>query len=195
MNVLEAHKVSSDSALWDGVKYKFSLRKFARLILDPTRVCAIEHTIKTLEGTDEVQDEITEVIPVAGELKDVGGGYLDAKYTWHKDPEREGLRMELNGGFYGTSKRKQKAVVEFLCDPDRTGTETDLDPEDKYEDGEGKSTKGGSSLKVVKYDKDLPEVGILWLEWYTKYACEGQKDEDDATKSGHWGFFTWFLIM
>jgi len=173
------------------------------LILCPTVVCAIEHTIKPLEGTDKVQDDITEVIPVAGDLKDVGGGYLDAKYTRLKTSEldtdsgKEGLRIELNGGFYGSPKRTQKAVVEFLCDPTRTGRETDLDPEDKYEGAEGSPTIGDSSLRFLKYDRELPgtEVDILRLEWHTKYACESQKDDDDAAKSNRWGFFTWFLIM
>ncbi len=179
------------------------LAQLAKLTFHPTPVCAIQHTIKPLEGTDEPEDLITEVIPVAGELKDVGGGYLDAKYTRLRDSEleqdagKEGLRIELNGGFYKAHNRKQKAVVEFLCDPDRTGTETDLDPVDKYEDEGEKPTKGDSSLKFISYDKIVPgtEVDILRLDWHTKYACESQKDEDDAAKSGHWGFFTWFLIM
>jgi len=175
------------------------LRKFVRLILEPFLVCAIEHTIKHLEGTDDVQDDITDVIPVAGDLKDLGGGYLDAKYTRLKtsDSEKEGLRITLNGGFRLDINRKQKAVVEFLCDPDRSGTETDLDPADKYEGGEEKLTKGVSSLRYLGYEKNDPDkdVDILRLEWYTKHACESQKDKDDAAKSGHWGFFTWFLIM
>lgn len=167
----------------------------------PTQVCAIQHTFKPLEGADEPEDLITEVRPIAGNLKDFGGGDLDAKYTRLKtsgleqDAGKEGLRIELNGGIY--AKRMQKAVVEFLCDPDRTGTETDLDPEDKYEGGEEKPTKGDPSLTIVGFDHDAlgTEVDILRLKWRTKYACESQKDEDDAANSGHWGFFTWFLIM
>lgn len=176
------------------------MRKFARLILDPILVCAIEHTITTVEGTDEVRDEISKVIAIAGELEDDGGGSLDAKCTrlkTSKSQEKEGLRIELNGGVYGDPERKQNAVVEFLCDPDRTGRETDLDPEDKYEGGESEPIEGDSSLKFISYGPDLPDtkVDTLRLEWHTKYACESQKDEDDSAKSGHWGFFTWFLIM
>jgi autophagy-related protein 27 len=91
-------------------------------------------------------------------------------------------------------KQKQKAVVDFLCDPDRTGTETDLDPEDKYEGGDERLSTGVSSLKFLSFDYGK-DVDILRLEWRTKYACESQNDEDDAAKKGHWGFFTWFLIM
>lgn len=164
-----------------------------------TPVCALQHTLKPLEGTDELEDTLTEVRPIAGELKDHGGDHLNAKYTRLKtsesehDAEKEGLRIELNGGIY--AKRKQKAVVEFLCDPDRTGTETDLDPEDKYEGGKAEVIKGDPSLKYVGFDNQPgTDVDILRLEWRTKHACESQKDEDTA-KSGHWGFFTWFLIM
>jgi hypothetical protein len=49
-------------------------------------------------------------------------------------------------------------------------------------------------LKFRGYESDT-DVDILKLDWYTKYACESQKEEDDAAKSGQWGFFTWFLIM
>jgi hypothetical protein len=167
----------------------------------PNLVCGIQHTIKSLEGADELEDYITEVRPIAGELRDFGGGNLEAKYTRLKDSEleqdagKEGLRIELNGGIY--AKRKQKAVVEFLCDPDRTGTETDLDPEDKYEGGEENIIKGNPSLTIIGFEHEVPgtEVDILRLKWRTKYACENQKDKDDGAKSGHWGFFTWFLIM
>lgn len=159
-------------------------------------VCAIEHTIKP----EEKSDEITEVIPIAGELKDYGGGSLDAKVTRlktsesQKDSVREGLRIELNGGYY--DKRKQKAIVEFICDAERTGLETDFEPEDKYEGGDEKSEKGSPSLTFVKHEKYVPdtEVDTLWLEWRTKYACEDQQGDDAAT-SGRWGFFTWLLIM
>jgi autophagy-related protein 27 len=58
-------------------------------------------------------------------------------------------------------------------------------------------SNGVSSLRYLGYEKDNPDkdVDILKLEWDTKYACESQEDEDDVVKSGHWGFFTWFLIM
>jgi hypothetical protein len=177
------------------------LRNFCKANSWPFLVCAVERTIKTPDGADDGRDEVTEAIPVAGELKDYGGGHLDPKCTRldpsdsNYDSKRGGLKIELNGGFRG--KRKQKAVVEFLCDPNRTGTELDIDSEDKHEGEEEQPAISGSSLKFIKYDKYLPDtdVDVLWLEWYTKYACENQKDEDDAAKSGHWGFFTWFLIM
>jgi len=150
---------------------------------------------------------------------------MDAKWERLKasksnsDQGKEGLRMELNGGYrkQENSKRYQKAIIEFICDKDKTGLEGLWDPEDKYEDDgedekrkreeaedddEKKQTNRGydpekSSLKYVSYKQDAEDEkrDILRLEWYTKHACEDQKDEDDAEKKSSWGFFTWFILM
>src|SRR5277367_2357962 len=102
-NVLEAQEVGHNSRFRDGADYKLSFRKFVRLILEPFLVCAIEHTIEAIEGTDDVEDHITEAIPIAGQLKIHGGGDLDAKYTRLSTSElsddlgKEGLRIKLNG--------------------------------------------------------------------------------------------------
>lgn len=100
--------------------------------------------------------------------------------------------------------------MEFICDPDKTGLEHDeFQPEDKYKDGgkdkrnlsyradEGAPSNSTGSLRFVSYgpETDGSAVDVLRLDWMTKYACEGQKDKDDAEKTARWGFFTWFLIM
>jgi len=135
----------------------------------------------------------------------------------HADEGKEGLRMVLNGGFHKVAdggKRKQKAIIEFTCDPDKTGLENLWDPEDKYdddektkkrddkEDDEKKNANTGydpeaSSLKYVSYKVDATDsnTDVLRLEWLTKYACEDNKDKENAAKSSHWGFFTWFILM
>jgi autophagy-related protein 27 len=156
------------------------LRKSPKLILDLHPVCAIEHTI-----SDDM-DNITEVIPIAGDLRGsiTGGGDLNAKVTRLKTEdsnwgsEKEGLRIVLNGGVHGNPKRKQRAIIEFLCPMDDTESGKDLDPE--------------GTLKYTGYDRKVPDsvVDTLRLEWTTKYACE-----KDTPAGGHWGFFTWFLIM
>lgn len=160
-------------------------------------VCAIEHTIKEDDNTDE----ITEVIPIAGELGDYGGYPLDAKVTRLKtagsqeDDAREGLEIELHGGVYGDEKRKQKAIVELLCEAERTGLETNLDPPDNYESlGTKVDEIGPSSLQFVSYQPE-GDFDTLRLKWYTKYACEESVGDGNDSKSKHWGFFTWFLIM
>lgn len=158
-------------------------------------MCAIERTIKEEDKTDE----ITKVIPIAGELGDYGGYPLDAKFTRLKtadsaeDDAKEGLEIQLHGGIYGDDKRKQKAIIEFLCEVGRTGLETDLDPPDNYESREAKVDEiGQSSLKFVSYQAE-GDIDTLRLKWYTKHACE--ESTGDGSKTKHWGFFTWFLIM
>jgi hypothetical protein len=133
---------------------------------------------------------------------------LLSKSKAHADVGKEGLRLELNGGWTIDDgiTRKQKAIVEFLCDKDRKGDENLYDPEDKYSDGKDKreekeddGKKDGNveddgpdsaSLQFVSYDAD-----VLRLKWRTKFACEKSKEELDAEKNQHWGFFTWFILM
>lgn len=163
-------------------------------------VCAIEHTIN--EADDK--DIITGVIPIAGDLKDGGGGNLDAQWTRlstspsHADSEKEGLRVELNGGVY--NKRKQTAIVELICDKERTGLEGEIEPEDQYEsrgEDQAEESPNAASLTFLKYGpaSDDSDSDVLRLEWRTKHACEGPRDDEGGSTSSHWGFFTWFIIV
>ncbi|GAB7353983.1 hypothetical protein MBLNU459_g4578t1 [Dothideomycetes sp. NU459] len=139
------------------------------------------------------------------------------------DSSKEGVLVELNGGRYPLDKsdgQQQKAYVEFQCDPDRTGLEgvagdsrdkeDDKDDEarvkraedgdtDGEKDGKKKDPKDEPSLTLVSYRTEGEgdrAIGVLRLNWKTKYACEGQTDHKPSTpKSSHWGFFTWFLII
>jgi len=121
---------------------------------------------------------------------------------------------------------KQKAIVEFVCDQDKTGLEG-LKPSNVV-DKVGRDEEGGDdqdekplpdpnegkSLTLKSYrventggggSHDDEEVGVLRLEWLTKYACEktkgGKNKEDDPApgtpvdKTRGWGFFTWFIVM
>ncbi|KFY48071.1 hypothetical protein V495_01640 [Pseudogymnoascus sp. VKM F-4514 (FW-929)] len=171
----------------------------------PTRVCAIERLINPIEDTTT----ISRVIPIAGDLQNFPGGtLLDASYTRLRtapspaDQEREGIRVELHGGSY--KGRKQRAVVEFLCDPDVTGTEEEeesvLDVYRRAEDGgEGKgngtTTRGTKPLVFKKYGPEgaKGEVDVLTLEWRTMYACENV--DGGGGQKASWGFFTWFIII
>jgi hypothetical protein len=146
--------------------------------------------------------------PIAGDLKDRGGGHLDAKWTRLKtsglesDDGKEGVRLEIKGGFKNSEgkKKKQKAFVEFICDRSRIGNENLWDPEDKYVGGNSKREEKEDSPKTpsldfVSYDTSGNDEDILTLLWRTKYACEDAKKEKDAERNSHWGFFTWFIIM
>jgi autophagy-related protein 27 len=112
----------------------------------------------------------------------------------------------LDGGRspFGDKKNgvAQKAIIEMICDKERTGLEGDEeddrpkvdDKKSKRDDEDGeKKTK---SLEFVSYEsKGSPEMGTLRLMWRTKYACEDAVDHPDKNPQSGWGGFTWFLIM
>jgi len=155
------------------------------------------------------------VFPVAGDLRGAGGKPLD--HHWqslkdlpsHEDSKKEGLLLELNGGFNEEDgkPRPQKAFVEFICDPKVEGTENLYDPEDKYEksgvlEEQEERTKDDQKngtcmydLSFERYDQSNPEVDVLRLSWRTLHACENALDNGDSKTTAHWGFFTWFILM
>ena len=107
----------------------------------------------------------------------------------------------------GSKKDKQKAVVEFLCprkkeerrqlrrDKDDKKAKKDDDEEDDTADSEEVDDGAGGRLKFMKYEP-VEDVWVLNLEWTTEYACEDAKEnEGKKMSSGHWGFFTWLIIM
>jgi hypothetical protein len=106
----------------------------------------------------------------------------------------------MKGGFKSVEgkKKKQKAIVDFVCAKDLEGDENLWDPEDKYVDGNTKREEkagGEPSLQFVEYNTSDKDEDVLKLLWKTKYACESTKKEEDEAKKNHWGFFTWFIIM
>lgn len=129
------------------------------------------------------------------------------------------MRVLLHGPKYPPSpaknSKKQQAIIEFLCDrkeQDRRrgfsgiterdddgeeggdkkgGGDEDSDPED--DGGEVDDGQGGK-LKFLSYE-DVQDIQVLSLEWTTKYACEDASSGGSSTSSGHWGFFTWVIIM
>lgn len=170
--------------------------------------------IATLFNTVEEKNETAKVIPIAGNILAGGGGHSDPKWTRlstspiQSDRDKEGIRLTMGGGSY--MKKPQKAVVEFLCDRkdeanDRTKallSREDADGEDggddkKDEEREAKKQTDdgeGGILKFMSYGP-VGDDEVLSLEWRTKYACEDAKDGGEKKSSGHWGFFTWFIIM
>lgn len=186
-----------------------------------TAVCAITNETNTVDNTWLIR----ETIPIAGEYSHTQGGSLDPKWTRLKtssataDKGREGLRLEMHGGMYKekhgskTRKKKQKAIIEFICErtPDEDERRRDevLRINDKGEDedqddgddddvgddrGELIEDGHGGTLKFISFE-DEEEFNTLRLEWKTKYACEDSKDSGESSRSGHWGWFTWFIIM
>lgn len=160
---------------------------------------------------------ISDVIGVAGEYKLSHGGALEPNITRLKtsDKEGEGLEVELHGGRY--NDRKQKAVITFLCDADKTGNEgfevkdsqfsrreDDDDDDDNEDDGKERFRQdSNNALQFLSYQSEgegKERMDVLRLDWKTKYACESStgdnndNDSRDPSNSG-WGFFTWFILM
>jgi hypothetical protein len=145
----------------------------------------------------------------------------------NSDAGREGLRAVLNGGRFPFDDKKagidQRAIIEFVCDKERTGLEGDEkedgDLEDdkdddkkddnkkdddkkeekmrrRAEDSKGKCEDSDASLRFCGYENENEKdkkIQTLRLEWRTKYACEDAPPSSDG--GSHWGFFGWFFIM
>ena len=177
-------------------------------------VCAIERIINTVDNTST----ISQVKPIAGEYVLSSGGHLDLHWMRLKtsssptDREKDGLRLEMYGGQYPFGNRKdgiaQKAVVDFICDSkaqerrrrvvDDSGTEilSGEPEEDEGGDmGEGVDDGAGGKLKYLSYGAVDDDMYMLSLEWTTQYACEDSSHKGANSGNGHWGFFTWFIIM
>lgn len=151
------------------------------------------------------------VVPIAGDYIHDSAGW-DPKWRLlrnsdsHEDAAREGLLIEFNGGRYPFKDKKngvkQKAIIEMLCDHDKSGLEGDEKDDRPKDDGrlEKRQDDGDEevdekkSLTFVSYGTE-DGMGVLRLNWQTKYACEDQADNPDPVERGGWGFFTWFLIM
>jgi autophagy-related protein 27 len=138
----------------------------------------------------------------------------------------------LSGGEYvedHDTKRKDAAtIIEFQCDPDKSGLEgidviedsemsdatanqtvhrrweleaaSDDDAGDDTgddKDGDGHDNESDTSRSLqFKSFKLVDDTYILKLDWKTRYACDDYlKNRKDDSSSGHWGFFTWFIIM
>ncbi len=191
-------------------------------------VCAIRENI---DLTDTNNATITP-IDIAGSYKMNSGCELDPRFELlsasksNADAGREGVRVELHGGQLNLKEAKkkidQRAIIEFVCDKERSGLERnekddgEFEPDDgkekdddadgrqddgkklrrRDENGRGKCEESDASLRFCGYELEKPaenkEVQTLRLEWRTKYACT---DAPSDLGQSHWGFFTWFIIM
>lgn len=184
-------------------------------------VCGFEQTLYPDGRSDPLK-----ALPIAGYENALGGGSKDIEINLLKsiDPETEGVRVKISGGTILEPDLKKKypasAIIDFQCDPDRTGLEglkndDDLDQVtdskvrrnddeekggDDSNDGDDKPDTKKSSLTFQSFDLVSDKEGfVLRLDWKTKYACEDYKRENPGSSGGngggHWGFFTWLIIM
>ena len=181
-------------------------------------VCAIQRTYN--ESDDGGQKAVVrKVVPIAGALQDHGAFAFDYEAARLKtsdsnsDSRQEGLRLILKGGAYPLDvphkeQTRQRAVIEFICDPEKEGNEGEWESDDKYDeeggqdeegktrrkrdDGEKQLMKDGAALKFISYGKETDsDWETLRLEWRTSYACESGYDQGSAS----WGLFTWLVVM
>lgn len=116
------------------------------------------------------------------------------------DRDKEGLRLEMHGG-KDDDGNKQKAIVEFLCPSkhiermylSNVATTDDEGGADKS--GEETDDDNGGTIKLLSWDNEGDNTKILRLKWETQHACENAQDGGSSSSSGHWGFFTWFILM
>ncbi|KAJ5682870.1 hypothetical protein N7462_006035 [Penicillium macrosclerotiorum] len=144
--------------------------------------------------------------PIVG-LDDMGHGSMEPELTRlaKLDPETEGLRIKLAGGEFAgddneAKPKKAGAIIDFQCDPDRSGLEglvteedsSDVDEKKRRDEGDEKTQKRSLQFKSFKLDDD--DTYILKLDWRTRYACDDYQ-RGKINNSNHWGFFTWMIII
>jgi hypothetical protein len=150
-------------------------------------VCALRETI----NFGEDKNNTFTPIEIAGSYAS-DGRQMDERFELlrnsksHADAGREGFRAELHGGNF--AKIDNQAIIEFVCDKNRTGLEEnelddrkkdpdsedgdngkDKDKEGEDKDGKGQSLKrrddvsgcgdSNASLRFCKYGIDEPEKG------------------------------------
>ncbi|KAF7593284.1 hypothetical protein BBP40_011742 [Aspergillus hancockii] len=136
-------------------------------------------------------EESSRAFPIVG-LEHLGHGSKDPEITRLKklDTSEEGLLVKLSGGNYVDDEGKKKdagAVVEFQCDPERTGLEglkTTNDDRDEKEkkrrrreegDKDGKEqppTDRSQSLEFKSFGKADDDSYVLKLNWRTNlFLC------------------------
>lgn len=190
-------------------------------ITDHLTVCGLRETINlAVEGGNSTLTPID----IAGTYTTQNNRNIDAKFELLRDSKsnsdagRDGVRAILNGGRLPFNDKKngidQRAIIEFVCDKERSGLggdekdggdhEDDKDDKDakeeklskREESSKGKCEDSDHDLRFCGYqqEKDGKDktVKTLRLEWRTKYACEDAPAPDGGS---HWGFFGWFFIM
>lgn len=173
-------------------------------------------------------------IDIAGTYKTQTGREIDAKFELlrnsksNSDAGREGVRAELHGGRFPFDDKKngvnQRAIVEFVCDKERTGLEGDekddrtgeddpkdgdkdkkeKDGDDKKEEklrrredaGKGKCEDNDHSLRFCGYQEEKPAKDTSVKTLRLEWRTKYACEDAPVDQgSAHWGFFGWFFIM
>lgn len=149
---------------------------------------------------------IGQVIPLAGNLEDHGGGPLDhtairlKTADSNEDAKREGVRLVLQGGRYpldgpAAERQNQRVIVELLCDPEREGTEGEwlLGEYEDGLDGEDAPAPGNATRSDVSLAQDGPLEKQLHLPGQDSPALVfGSYDVHDSTGAFGTLRLTWY---
>ncbi|KAI9372415.1 autophagy-related protein 27 [Aspergillus egyptiacus] len=176
--------------------------------------CGTTRNIGAFQDTySDSHHETSFAFPIAG-YDHMGHGAKDPEVTRLKDLDPEslgGLRLKLGGGKYPVDDKEKdtSAVIDFVCDPERSGLEglgeeverllrAREESEDDGEDEDKEPFYDGSdpdrSLQFKGFNQTDDGSYVLNLNWRTRYACDDYL-EDHGSSSGHWGFFTWLIII
>lgn len=123
---------------------------------------------------------ITQVIPLAGNLEDQGGGSLDHKATRLKtadsaaDAQKEGVRLVLQGGRYPLDgavkdRQSQRVIVELLCDKERKGTEGE------WLVGEYEGSAGSGETAPAEPPRNINETLVVDSGFSTREDHPGER--------------------
>ena len=166
-------------------------------------VCAVVQEMNPVEG----KNDTIASIGIAGRYELSSGGDLAPRWSRLKssdspaDREKEGVRLSVGGGKYGN--KKQKAFVDFICIRKAEERRRELNhrmtaAEDEKPTAEEVDDGHGGKISFRSWE-DEGEAKALRLDWHTQYACEdaieGNQGSKGGSSKGHWGFFTWFILM
>lgn len=150
------------------------------IIIPPA--CGIEYDYNLADGSSTIK----KVIPIAGEFSGSHGPPLDPVLTRlknspsHGDANKEGVRVELNGGRYPFDKssgQSQKAIIEFQCDPTRTGLEGLENDSREKDDDESPAERRSPVPEGEKKDGNAEDGG----DGKGEGEGDGQGDKDESS--------------
>ncbi|KAF1996364.1 hypothetical protein P154DRAFT_416157, partial [Amniculicola lignicola CBS 123094] len=155
-----------------------------------TRICAIRETT----SMDDDNNTVTiNPIEIAGTYKSYNNRAIDARFfplsssKSHSDVDREGIRAELHGGRFPFDDKKrgtdQMAIIEFVCDSERTGLEGEEEDTGEKEPDSGDDKNDGGKKDDDKKDDDKKEGDDKKKEGRSSLSTREAKCEGSDKKS------------